>query len=94
MTHSELPWRHCAVKGGWDGVKDADGTTMLSLVANIPENATFITTACNEYDTLKAKAELFDDLVKTCRLLFAAGSKPVPIMAAIDLFSQKAEELK
>ena len=47
-----------------------------------------------EIDTLKAKAELFDRLVRVCRECFAQGGKAVPMMTIIDAYADKTRGLK
>lgn len=46
------------------------------------------------YSIAKAKADLFDEMVRSCRRHFAGGGKIVPLMAIIDTFVIKAGELK
>jgi len=103
MEHSKLPWKTGTkgiIESGDVMIQAADGhaTWVARVIGGIPTkelkaNANLIVKACNEHDILKAKAELFDDMMKTWRLIFTAGPKPVPMMAAIDLFEQKAKEI-
>ena len=66
MKHSKLPWK----KSGHQ--IECNGHPRLVLKCEnmfmdddeIDANADFIVTACNEHDTLKAKAELLDEAVK------------------------------
>ena len=69
MEHSKervkLPWKRCAVIGGWDGIKDATGTIIFNVVLNDAAYSDFLIEACNEHDTLKdivlRLADYFDD---------------------------------
>lgn len=55
-NHSPEPWRHTAVAGGWDGVKDRDGTLLCSLNYNNPENATRIAACVNACEGISTEA--------------------------------------
>ena len=66
MEHSKLPWRVNGPQIECDGhprlVTKCENIFMED--AEIHSNSHFIVKACNEHDMLKAKAELFDEMVK------------------------------
>jgi len=51
-SHTPTPWKHVSVKGGWDGVADADGSIVCNLSLNVPENASHIVKCVNAHDDL------------------------------------------
>ena len=48
----KLPLKHVAIDGGWDGVVDADNTTICKIVYNEPDNAAAIVRAVNMHESL------------------------------------------
>ena len=57
---------------------EIDGKVYFSTVSgNDVANAERLVTCWNEYDTLKAKAELFDEAVGIIELLDGAGLNPI-----------------
>lgn len=62
MEHSKLLW--ATKKATEDGITLLiKGDMVVARVFTEQVNAADIATACNEHDTLKAKADLFDELV-------------------------------
>jgi len=43
--HTPGPWQWTAIEGGWDGVKQENGTLICKLALNEPENARLIAAA-------------------------------------------------
>ncbi len=75
--HTELPWKHCSVTGGWDGIESNDGQLVAKLALNNPANAEYIVLACNSHkdllDACKAQYEAIDRLF--AMLIDAKGMK-------------------
>lgn len=74
------PWRHCAVKGGWDGVESASGETICELVANVPVNATFIASARTDLPKRDAALRV---AVEALRHITTHASDPEPVLSRI-----------
>jgi len=100
MEHNKLPWKRCAVAGGWDGIKSDDGTILFNVSANNLANSDLLIKAVNEYDTLKAKAELFDKTVASleCVMTPIEGrtllEETIGMAVTAQEFLNKAKELK
>lgn len=66
MKHSKLPWKKQSLSNGFRGIVDVNNKTVLAISWHAPkcdEDITFIVKACSEHDTLKAKAELLDEIM-------------------------------
>lgn len=75
MYHSKLPWKIAKSHRGIVYVNSDIDYTIVSehSLATGREDAEFIVKACNEYYTLKAKAELLGKLQASVKVLSNAG---------------------
>jgi hypothetical protein len=97
MEHSKLPWRVNGPQIECDGhprlVTKCENMFMED--AEIHANSHFIVTACNEHDTLKAKADLFDELVSWGANYdeSSVGNIMIELAFLVQKFTDKAKEL-
>lgn len=52
-----IPWKICAVKGGWDGICDAEGRELYRLSLNDPKLIPLTVKAVNLFDELVGAVE-------------------------------------
>jgi len=100
--HSKLPWQYrsdnLTSTTYWD-IEDADHRILASTGMS-RLNAEFIVKACNNYDTLKAKADLFDGLLTALEsyhdqltAIDAAMGLETNGRSSVDYLLSKAKEL-
>ena len=63
-------------------------------VGRMPQQTRWTSIQENKLKVLRNKADLFDELIKSCRNRFADGSRMASIKALIDLYAKKAEAIK
>ena len=101
MKRNRIPWKIDDGSAFQYHITASDGSFICSIKHSgqlsskgiAKEITNCIIESVNNHGTLKAKSDLFDELVQTCRECFAQGGKVVPMMTIIDSYSNKAKEL-